>query len=243
VNLGGHFRSFRHSPDFHKFIHWNQEFVISFDSIIKFPFEKDCIRLLETSEYDSAHDIAHIKRVVNNVVNIANLEDEDSDITIIRAAAWLHDCVILPKNHPNRNQASTLAAKKAAAFLADTDFPSNKIQAVSHAIESHSYSAGIEPRTIEAKIVQDADRMDALGAIGIARCIQVGSSFGANLYNSDDPFCEYRSTNEKAWIVDHFYEKLFKLPDLMHTESAQKISRDRVKYMEGFLETLKNEIS
>lgn len=193
-------------------------------------------------ESDSAHDIAHVKRVVNNAVQISDSENGTSDIMVIRAAAWLHDCVVLPKNHPDRKKASTLAAKKAGEFLSDTDFPTNNIPAVMHAIEAHSYSAGIPPKTIEAKIVQDADRMDALGAIGIARCIQVGSSFGANLYDPKDPFCKNRLTDDKTWIVDHFYEKLFKLPDLMHTESAKKIAHDRVKYMEGFLETLRNEI-
>ncbi len=197
----------------------------------------------ETPESDSAHDLAHIKRVVKNAVQISELENTPSDVTIIRAAAWLHDCVILAKNHPERYKASTLAAKKAGDFLSDTDFPANKITAVMHAIEAHSYSAGIPPKTIEAKIVQDADRMDALGAIGIARCIQVGSSFGASLYNPDDPFCKNRKTNEKNWIIDHFYEKLFKLPDLMHTQSAKKIAQVRVEYMKEFLKILRKEIS
>ncbi|MEX0661638.1 MAG: HD domain-containing protein [Balneolaceae bacterium] len=208
-------------------------------------FEKTLEKFLldEISESDAAHDIAHIKRVVNNAILIADLESQKSDITIIRVAAWLHDCVILPKNHPDRKKASTLAAKKAESFLSDTVFPTDKIPAVMHAIEAHSYSAGITPRTIEAKIVQDADRLDALGAIGIARCIQVGSSFGANLYNPDDPFSKNRPLNDKAWIVDHFYEKLFNLPDLMHTESAKKIALERVEYMEDFLEMLSKEIT
>lgn len=239
----GHSRNFKGFLTFRKFTLWKQEFVISSNSLIEFSFEKDCLRLIQRSESDSAHDIAHIKRVVTNAIQIAGLENEQADISIIRAAAWLHDCVILPKNHPDRNKASTLAARKAKKFLSDTDFPAEKIQAVTHAIEAHSYSAEIIPKTIEAKIVQDADRMDALGAIGIARCIQVGNSFGAKLYNPDDPFCESRPTNDNDWIIDHFYEKLFKLPDLMHTESAKKIARDRVKYMEGFLETLRKEIS
>lgn len=196
--------------------------------------------LNRSTEFDAAHDIAHIERVVKNAEKISL--EESSDREIVTAAAWLHDCVILTKNHPDRKKASTLAAQKAAEFLATTSYPKNKIPAVAHAIESHSYSAGITPETQEAKIVQDADRLDALGAIGIARCFSVGGELNSRMYHPDDPFAEAREIDDSKWTVDHFYEKLFRLPDLLNTDTARRIAERRVAYMRSFLGQLSTEI-
>lgn len=189
---------------------------------------------------DSAHDINHILRVVKNAKLI--LEDESADTETVIAAAWLHDCVILPKNHPDRKKASTRAAEKAGEFLSDIHFDQQKVPAVKHTIEAHSFSAGIPPESIEAKIVQDADRMDAIGAIGIARCLMVGGKLDRSLYNSDDPFCENREPDDSIWTIDHFYTKLFKLPGKMHTKTAKREAEKRVEFMEEFLQQLNNEI-
>lgn len=197
--------------------------------------------LEENSKTDAAHDIAHIKRVVKNA-NIL-LQNEDADKDMVTAAAWLHDCVILSKNHPDRKKASTRAAQKAAGFLETIDFPKNKIPGVAHAIEAHSYSAGIKPKTIEAKIVQDADRLDALGAIGIARCFSVGGELNNPMYHPDDPFAQSREPDDSKWTIDHFYEKLFRLPDMLNTEAAKKVAANRIEYMKSFLQQMSAEIS
>lgn len=190
---------------------------------------------------DSAHDLAHFRRVVITALELSKIEGADTEI--VEAAAWLHDCVLLPKNHPQREKASTLAAKKARNFLSDIDFPVEKIDCVQHAIESHSYSAGIKPKTTEAKIVQDADRLDALGAIGIARCFMVGGKLGHSIYNPSDPFCDIRQPDDSRWSIDHFYRKLFRLPDEMNTESAREKAHERIAFMNTYLDELKNEIS
>lgn len=158
------------------------------------------------------------------------------------AAAWLHDCVVLPKNHFDRKKASLLAGEKAATFLRENRFPDEKVSAVVHAIEAHSFSAGIKPQTIEAKIVQDADRLDALGAIGIARCFAVGGQLERAIYHADDPFCKNRHPDDTHSNVDHFYTKLFRLPDTMNTENARKEAVNRVKFMKDFLKKLELEI-
>ncbi|MDX1640206.1 MAG: HD domain-containing protein [Balneolaceae bacterium] len=205
--------------------------------------EKECRKFIkaEFSENgDSAHDLQHILRVVKNAKLI--LEKEEADPEVVIAAAWLHDCVIVPKNHPDRKRASALAAEKAAEFLGQSDFSHEKIDAVKHAIESHSFSAGIFPESIEAKIVQDADRLDAIGAIGIARCLMVGGKLGRDLYHPEDPLCENRDPDDTAWTIDHFYEKLFKLPELMHTQTAKEEAKKRVQFMEKYLEELKREV-
>jgi uncharacterized protein len=189
---------------------------------------------------DSAHDLAHIQRVVKNAELILRTEEADPETVI--AAAWLHDCVTLPKNHPDRKKASLLAADKATGFLKRTSFPEFKIEQVSHAIEAHSYSAGIQAQTKEACIVQDADRLDALGAIGIARCFLIGGSMNRALYNPTDPFCTERDPDDTKWNIDHFYEKLLKLPQTMNTQSAKKEALRRADFMKGYLERLREEI-
>lgn len=205
--------------------------------------EKKCREFIEAGllkEGDSAHDIQHILRVVKNAKQI--LGNESADAGIVIASSWLHDCVILPKDHPMRNKASTLAAEKASKFLSGIEFPPDKIEGVKHAVEAHSFSAGIPPKTIEAKIVQDADRLDAIGAIGIARCLMIGGKLDRPLYDPKDPLSEKRKSNDSRWTVDHFYEKLFKLPGMMHTETAMKEAERRVQFMEEYLRELKREV-
>ncbi|WP_069133338.1 HD domain-containing protein [Rhodohalobacter halophilus] len=196
--------------------------------------------LIEKCDFDSSHDLNHIERVVNSAKVISRAEGGDPDIII--ASAWLHDCVILPKNSPDRPKASTLAADKARSFLQTTSFPKSKIDKVEHAIKSHSYSGDIAPQTIEAKIVQDADRLDALGAIGIARCFMVGGRLDRPLYEPEDPFCESREPDDSLYTLDHFYQKLFRLPDLMNTDCAKKMARNRVDFMKSYLNQLRTEI-
>lgn len=197
--------------------------------------------LLDSCNFDSAHDIAHTERVVNNALNLAKQEACDDEI--VEAAAWLHDCVIIPKNDPDRNRASRLAAQKATEYLNSIGFVKDKIEGVAHAIEAHSYSAGIPPQTVEAKIVQDADRLDALGAIGIARCFMVGGQLNRPIYQPEDPFCDQREPNDGEWTVDHFFTKLFKLPELMNLDSSKAEAETRVNFMKLFLERMDQEMN
>lgn len=197
--------------------------------------------LLDSCNFDSAHDITHTERVVSNALLLA--KEEKCDEEVVLAAAWLHDCVIVPKDHPDRKNASKLAAEKATIYLDSIQFKKEKIPEVAHAIEAHSFSADILPETTEAKIVQDADRLDALGAIGIARCFIVGGQMNRSLYNPKDPFCSQRVPDDSEWTVDHFYAKLFKLPERMNLESAKKEAGRRVDFMNQFLNRMDQELS
>lgn len=196
--------------------------------------------LKENSNFDTAHDLAHTKRVVANARHLLKTEPAAEDVVV--AAAWLHDCVVVPKDHPDRKKASAMAAKKASVFLQQEGVLSEKIKAVAHAIEAHSFSAGITPETIEAKVVQDADRLDALGAIGLARCFVVGGELGRPLYDADDPFCNNRAPDDSVWTVDHFYTKLFLLPESMNTKAAKIEANHRIEFMKQYLDQLKYEI-
>lgn len=190
---------------------------------------------------DSAHDLAHIQRVVATAKKIGT--DEKADPEIYVPAAWLHDCVVLPKNHPDRSNASTLAADKAIRFLRSSGYNEQYLDSVHHAIQAHSFSAGIKPGNTEAKVVQDADRLDALGAVGIARCLMTGGKLGRTLYHPEDPFCESREPDDRQWTIDHFYQKLFKLPGSMQTDSGKREAEQRIKVMKTFLEEFRDEIN
>lgn len=189
---------------------------------------------------DGAHDLAHVQRVVHTAKQLCN--EEQATMEVVVAAAWLHDCFTFAKNHPQRQLSSQYAADKAIHWLQQHQYPSCYLEAIHHAICAHSYSADITPTTIEAKIVQDADRLDGLGAIGIARCIMTGASFESALYATDDPFCRQRTAQDKAYIIDHFYSKLFATVETMNTASGHKEALRRKAFMDHFLTQLASEI-
>lgn len=196
--------------------------------------------VLRVEAADHAHDVAHVRRVVRNVAWLT--EEEGADPWITLPAAWLHDCVAMAKDSPLRAQGSRLAADAAAEFLRGIGFPADPLEAVRHAIEAHSWSAGIPARTLEARIVQDGDRLDSLGAIGIARCLLVGGRLDRPLCDPADPFCENRAPDDSRWTLDHFYSKLLKLPDSMQTDAGRSEALRRAQRMREFLDELKAEM-
>jgi uncharacterized protein len=189
---------------------------------------------------DPAHDLLHVKRVVEVAKRLAL--EEKAIIEEVIPAAWLHDLVNLPKDHPDRKKASVLAADEAITYLKSVQYPEKYFDGIHHAICAHSFSAGITPTTIEAKIVQDADRLDALGAIGLARLFSISTQLGRPFYSEEDPFAEKRPLNDKLYGIDHIHIKLKKISETMNTNSAQKEAQRRFKYIEEFLDELKKEI-
>ncbi|CUB04889.1 HD domain-containing protein [Marinomonas fungiae] len=196
--------------------------------------------VLESMTADSAHDLAHIERVVALAKGLAATEQANQVIVV--AAAWLHDLVNYPKDDPKRAQASFDSATKAEAFLKSLGLNGTEISAIQHAIVTHSFSAQVTPRTLEAKVVQDADRLDALGAIGIARCMMVGGRLDRALYDSFDPFCEEREPNDLLYTLDHFFQKLLCLENTFQTDSGQLEAARRTAFMREYLAQLKAEI-
>lgn len=192
------------------------------------------------SDADAAHDRAHIERVVTTARRLANAER--AELAVVVPAAWLHDCVTVPKDSDRRAVASTLAAEAAGDFLSDAGYPPEHVPAIRHAIAAHSFSAGIAPETNEAKVVQDADRLDALGAIGIARCMMVGGSLDRTLYAPDDPFCDDRPPDDGTYTLDHFYTKLLRLPETMQTDAGRAEAERRAAFLQTYLDRLRDEI-
>lgn len=189
---------------------------------------------------DPAHDILHFRRVVNLAMLLCKQENGKPEVVL--PAAWLHDFVIIPKNNPLRNQASRLSAEKAVIFLNEINYPEKFYSEIAHAIEGHSFSANIETKTLEAKIVQDADRLDGLGAIGIARCFATAGLLKRSFYSENDPFCEARTPADLEFTIDHFYQKLFKTAKALKTQSGVDEGLRRVKVMQSFLDSLRLEI-
>lgn len=189
---------------------------------------------------DPSHDILHVQRVVHWAKKLA--KDESANLDIVIPAAYLHDCIYISKADLRRSQASKISADLALKLLKNWNYPEEHFEGIHHAIHAHSFSANITPTTIEAKVVQDADRLDAIGSIGIMRCFSFGGLAKRDLYNVEDPFCKNRTPHDKTNSVDHFYGKLLNLPKSLNTKSAQKEGQKRLHFMQNFLQELQEEI-
>jgi uncharacterized protein len=189
---------------------------------------------------DPAHDFEHIMRVYKNAEQIA--KKEGADLKIVLTAVLLHDIISYQKSDSRSKNSSSESAKEARKILQRYDYGRNEIKIISDAINDHSFSKGVVPETLEGKILQDADRLDAVGAIGIARTFAVGGAERRVFYNTQDPFCITRSPDDSKWTVDHFYKKLLLLEKKMNTKTAKREARRRIKIMKQFLAQLKREI-
>lgn len=189
---------------------------------------------------DPAHDFEHIIRVCKNVRKIA--KHENVNLRLVLAAALLHDVVSFPKSDKRSKTSSLRSAEKAKTILKKYHYDEGEISIIVGAIADHSFSRNKIPQTMEGKVLQDADRLDALGAIGIARTFSVGGAENRPIYNVLDPFCRRRTPDDKSWTIDHFYRKLLVLERKMNTKTAKKMARQRTKVLREFLSELGREI-
>jgi uncharacterized protein len=189
---------------------------------------------------DPAHDYLHVMRVVNTAKTLC--DHENAKWEVVMPSAFFHDFVNIPKNDPRRPYASQISAESALHYLKSVNYPAEFFEDIRHAIEAHSFSANITPKTLEAQIIQDADRLDSLGAIGIARCFATSSLMSRPFYSEDDPWAENRELDDRNFGIDHFYVKLFKLVDHLQTESAKKEAEHRVAFIKTYLDQIKREI-
>ncbi len=163
---------------------------------------------------------------------------------MILTACYFHDIVSLAKNHPERSRSSAMAAEQTLTIL-QSDFPAfppERYAAVLHAIEAHSFSAGMAPRSEEAKIVQDADRLEALGAIGLARVFAVSGALNNILFDADDPFADRRELDDKKYALDHFQCKLLRLPETMQTEKGRAMALHNARFLVQYMAKLSAEL-
>jgi uncharacterized protein len=153
--------------------------------------------LLASLTTDGAHDTDHLARVWRNARAIQ--VKQGGDLEILAAAVLLHDCVAVPKDSPLRSHASRLTATEETSQLRNLGWGDERIVCVASAIESHSYSAGIAPTSLEARIMQDADRLDAIGYTGIARCFYTAGRMGSSLYEALDPRAKHRTLDDASF--------------------------------------------
>lgn len=168
----------------------------------------------------TGHDYFHLKRVVENALKIGKAEN--ANLFLVELSAWLHD-VGDYKLHDGVDRSEELVKE----FLLTQNLSDELIDKVNEIISQVSFSKGNSVTSLEAKVVQDADRLDALGAIGIARAFAYGGSRGRELWNPDQP---------DSTTVQHFYDKLLKLKDLMNTDTAKVIAEKRHRFLEEFLD-------
>lgn len=188
-----------------------------------------------------AHDFLHVRRVIGNARHIAAAEGARLEIVV--PAALLHELFNYPKDHPQSHLSGDVCAEHAATVLREAGCPETLIEPICYCIRVHPFSRGILPETLEGRVLQDADRLDAIGAVGVARCFATCAEMGRPFYDPDDPFCASRPPDDKLWGVDHFYRKLLRIPDGLHTATARQLAAARVEFMQAFLSRLGAEIA
>jgi len=194
--------------------------------------------------HDAAHDVAHLQRVVTNATLILDSvpSSAEPDEFVVHAACWLHDVVQLPKGSGAPGESARRSADFAACLLAELGLAPERAAHVAAAVRTHSYSGGERPETLEAGIVQDADRLDALGAVGIARLFVIAGKLDSALHHPDDPRATERPLEDARYALDHIAAKLVKLPELMNTDAAREIADERLAYVLAFRDQFLGEI-
>ena len=188
----------------------------------------------------SGHDFFHSMRVYRTAINIA--EAEHAGMEVVALAALLHDV-------DDRKLSPMTAEKKenAARFMRSQNVSESEIRQVCQIIDEVSFKGtdSVRPSTPEGKCVQDADRLDALGAIGIARTFAYGGSHHRAIYDPELPprtaMNQAQYYSSKSTSLNHFYEKLFLLEGMMNTETGKAIARKRTQYMQQFVDEFLNE--
>ena len=188
---------------------------------------------------DPTHDTAHALRVADWTLRLGG---EEVDAREAIAAALLHDAVNPPKDSPERSLASTHSAELALTRLGALGFAPDAAERVADAIRDHSFSRGAVPATALGRALQDADRLEALGAIGLLRCITTGVRLGGEWFHADDPWAEARVLDDTRWSVDHFFAKLLQLPATMRTAAGRAEAERRAAFLRAFLEQLGGEL-
>ncbi|EPZ49596.1 HD domain protein [Bacteriovorax sp. BAL6_X] len=205
-------------------------------------FKKDLLDKIRSyyDHDDPSHDWSHVIRVTQLCEKLS--QGYEVNLRVLIASAYLHDIINIPKNSEHRSKASTLAAQKAKSLLVESDYADNEIEHIAQIILEHSYSANLKASSIESEILQDADKLDAMGAIGVMRWASCGTKMKSKYYHLEDPWAKDRSLDDKSYSLDHFERKLLKLNDRLNTEAGKEEGRRRLDFFHSFLTQLKTEI-
>lgn len=186
-------------------------------------------------EKGGSHAFDHTERVYNLALKLS--ENKKMDLEVVKAAVLLHDIGRLKEDNKEIKCHAEEGAKMAEEILKEMNFPEDKIKNVIHCIKVHRHSKGLKAETKEAEIIQDADRLDALGAITIARMFSTGGKLGKPLHNSNIPFGEVFQGYKSYSTIHGFYSKILKIkPETFNTIEAKKIAKGRYKFVEKFVD-------
>jgi uncharacterized protein len=189
---------------------------------------------------EPSHDFLHVVRVASHAVRLAMVVSANVDV--VRTAALLHELVTFKKNDPRSSTAGDVCAQAAQALLLERGADADFARSVAHAIRDHAFSKGSAPSTLESAVLQDADRLDAIGAIGIARCFATAADMKSAFYEQNEPFAVTRALDDKSYAVDHFEKKLLLLQERMHTAPAREEAARRTEFLRTYLKELRAEI-
>jgi uncharacterized protein len=181
----------------------------------------------------SHHSKSHVDRVYNLSIRIA--EEENADLDVVKAAALLHDIARALEDEGKIEDHAAEGAKMARNILIDANFPRDKIDKVVHCIEVHRFKKNVKTEDLEAKILQDADRLDILGAIGIARVFTRGGWANMPIHDPSVP-PKKKYDGRSLTSVNHMHEKILKVKDTFNTDTAKKMAKERHEFVEKFLE-------
>ena len=180
-------------------------------------------------------------RVYKNAEQICKTEKANRKLVL--ASVLLHDIIKKKKSDKRSKSSADLSAEKALGILQNLKFSERDIGIILESIRNHSFNKGKVSKSIEGKILQDADRLDAIGAIGIARVFSVSGAKNRQFYELNDPFSNNRQLNDKKWALDHFFTKLLILEYTMNTKTGKIEAKKRTKILKNYLSILKKEIS
>ena len=208
--------------------------------------------IIKSRELCSAHDLDHVLRVCNLCEKLAGYENK-VDMDVLIPAALLHDIARLIEDEDTSGEIdhAVLGSEMAQQILKQLNYEDLMIEKIKHCIISHRFRSGYSPETVEAKILFDADKLDVIGAIGIARSFMVAGQHGEKLFR-DISIEQYREENvgENGRIKDNskhainleFELKLKKIPERLYTDKAREIAWKRITYMEEFFKILREEV-
>jgi uncharacterized protein len=217
----------------------------------------DIIQVVKTELASASHDIEHTFRVRKTALKIAE-HTENVNKTVLELACILHDIARVREDTDKTHSIdhAILGAEMARNILKDYGYPAEVIEAVSHCISTHRYRGNNLPRTIEAKILSDADKLDAIGAVGVARAFMIAGEYGEPLYKAFNHTYELQantiSDKGKNKRIKNFGEhspnieyevKLKRIPERLYTDFAKQIAKKRIEFMDGFFLELETEVS
>lgn len=202
----------------------------------------ETVRVRAQDYFESAspsHDWHHVQRV-EQLAETLLIERDDANERVLRLATLLHDIGRMREDRGIIDDHAVWGAKEANRILSDIGISSTEIKQIHHCIRAHRYSNDIEPQTIEAELLCDADNLDALGAVGIARCFSFGGELGQTLHDPEIPI-ETDETTGGQTQLNHFYKKILTLPERMYTEPGRRIAESRKSVVEEFVERFEQE--